>query len=403
MARPINRLTARTIATLKEPGRHADGLGLYLHIDERLSKRWVFVFQWRGARKEMGLGPVHDVGLAEARDARDRARKSVRDGKNPIEERRRARVTEAPTLKDAAATLQASLSAGWRNDKHRKQWFAAVERHAPKLLNRRVDEIETEHILEALKPIWQAKAETARRVRARIEAVLDAEAARGTRFGANPARLKGHLDKLLPKSERLTRGHHPAMPYPDVPAFMVELAERKGYAARALEFLILNGSREGEALGADWREVKGDLWTIPAERMKSNREHRVPLSGRALAVLDAIRPARPVGLIFPSARVGKPMSNMAMDMLLRRMERPFTVHGFRSTFRDWAGDCTTYPREIAEAALAHSVGNMVERAYRRGDALDRRRKLMESWAEFCYPATEDQAALCGVHFGRLAR
>jgi integrase len=378
MARAINRLTARGVTTIKAPGRHADGAGLYLRVDPSHAKRWVFVFQWAGARKEMGLGPLHDVSLADARDARDRARKLVREGINPIEDRRRAKASDV-TFGGLAEQLIAQLKPGWKNPKTAEQWSNTLTTHAAKLVPMDVASIRTEDVLEALKPIWGEKPETAGRVRNRIEAVLDAAKARGLRAGENPARWKGHMDKLLPKRARLSRGHHKAMPYHDLPAFMARLGKQGGEAARMLQFVILTACRTGEARGATWREVQGDVWTVPAERMKAGRVHRVPLTAAALAIIP--NRSLPVNLVFTTN--GKPLSAMAMDMLLRRMDCPYTVHGFRSTFRDWAGDATEFPRELAEAALAHQVGDEVERAYRRSDALARRRKLMDAWADFC--------------------
>jgi integrase len=251
-----------------------------------------------------------------------------------------------------------------------------------------LDEIRTDDVLAALKPIWQTKSETASRLRGRIERVLDAAKARGLRSGENPARWRGHLDHLLPKRQKLTRGHHPALPYLDVPAFVADLRNRETVAALALEFTILNASRTGEVLGAKWDEIDREaaIWTIPRERMKAGREHRVPLTDRGLEILDAVEKVRTGDYVFPGQRRGKPLSGMAMEMLLRRMKiEKATVHGFRSSFRDWAGECTPFPREIAEAALAHTVGDETERAYRRGDALEKRRKLMAAWAAFCEP------------------
>ena len=262
-----------------------------------------------------------------------------------------------------------------------------LNRYAARLMTMPVNEVRTEDVLAVLQPIWTTKSETASRVRGRIEAVLDSARARGLigQNEANPARWRGHLAHILSKRQRLTRGHHPAMPYQDVPDFIVTLRERESIAAHALEFTIFTASRTSEVLGARWAEIDLDIniWTVPANRMKGNRLHRVPLSARALKVLATLQKEQTSELIFPSTRYNHPLSGMAMAMVLRRMNMSgVTVHGFRSSFRDWAGDCTEFPRELAEAALAHVAGDETERAYRRSDALERRRELMEAWARF---------------------
>lgn len=384
MARAINRLTARQVATLKKPGRHADGAGLYLHIDQNLSKRWVFVFQWRGKRREMGLGGLLDISLADARQRRDAARRLVAHGKNPIEERRRDRAGTV-LFRDLAAQVQEGKAPGW-SEKHAARWLRDIERHASVIWTMPVSQIETADVVKVLRPIWTTLPETAGRVRGRIEAVLDAATAQGLRTGVNPAQWSENLKHLLADRPRQVK-HRPAMPYEKIPAFMAQLRKRDALAARCLEFTILTAARSDEAYGARAEEIADGVWTIPPERMKEGREHRVPLSRQALACLERVGSTK--GLLFPGrGKTGK-LSNMAMDMLLRRMkQKPYTVHGFRSTFRDWAGDCTNFPREIAEAALSHSVGDAAERAYRRGDALERRRLLMESWANYLDDASE---------------
>jgi integrase len=379
MPRPVNRLSARTVATLKKPGRHADGAGLYLHIDDNLSKRWVFVFQWRGRRKEMGLGSVSLVSLVEAREAALAARKLVATGVNPIEDRRRVK-SDARTFGEVAEEVIADLASGWKGDAQEAAWRDTLKQHAAPLWNLAVDQVDTEDVLGALKPIWTKIPETASRVRGRIERVLDAARAKGLRSGENPARWRGHLKLLLPARQRLARGHHAALPYEDAPAFWTRLSEREGAGVRALRWTILTVARENEALGATEREIKGAVWIVPAERMKGGREHRVPLTAAALAELRLT--GNPDALLFPGAKPGRPLSNMTMDMQLRKMGVKATPHGFRSTFRDWAGDKTNFPREVAEAALAHLIGDEAERAYRRGDALDKRRRLMEAWAGY---------------------
>lgn len=389
MPRSTNRLTARTVSTITKPGRHADGNGLYLHVDASLAKRWVFVFQWRGKRREMGLGSVQLVSLAQARDVALDARRAVAAGTNPITERQVVR--HASTFGDVADAVLADLKPSLSNAKHYAQWKTALTTAAKPLRHLPVDEVTTDHVLSVLRPIWQRTPETANRLRGRIERVLDAAKARGLRQGENPARWRGHLDVLLPRQKRLVRGHHAAMAVDDLPPFMAALRTRPAVAARALEFTILTAARTGESLRARWSEIdlKAGIWTVPAERMKARTEHRVPLSTAALAVLNEVRPLsiKGDGWIFPAQNRLKPLSQMSMLMLLRRMEvEDCTVHGFRSTFRDWAGDCTNFQRELIEAALSHTVGNAVERAYRRSDAFAKRQRLMQAWAGFCAKA-----------------
>ena len=397
-ARVRNKLTARAVAALSKPGRYSDGGGLYLRIDRRpdgLRCSWVFRFQWRGATKEMGLGSYSQISLAEARKARDIAASAAREGQDPIATRAGAREANAGklTFGDAARALMAAKESEWRNAKHRAQWRMTLETYAAPLWSMPIDEVDTEAVLGVLQPIWQAKPETASRLRGRIEAVLDAARAKGhiARNEANPARWKGHLDKLLAKRVKLSRGHHAALPFQEIPAFVTRLREREAMAAMALEFLILTAARSGEVLGATWQEIDWEarLWAVPASRMKAGREHRVPLSGRALAILKRLGEAKTGEFVFPGQRIGKPLSAMSLEMVLRRMKiDAATVHGFRSSFRDWCGEETSFPREIAEAALAHVAGDATERAYRRGDALEKRRKLMEAWAGYCEPKAE---------------
>jgi integrase len=384
------KLSARAAATAK-PGRHGDGRGLYLVVSKTGARKWVFRFTFDGRVTEMGLGNAA-VSLASAREKAAEARKLVAGGANPIEARREAERIAAgkPTFGQCADALLVAKSPEWRNDKHRAQWAMTLAEYARPLRALPVDEIDTEAVLGVLQPLWQAKPETASRLRGRIETVLDAARAKGhiARNEANPARWRGHLDKLLPKRQKLTRGHHAAMAFDDVPEFIAKLRERPAVAAIALEFLILTAARSGEVLGARWAEMDmvAKVWTVPAARMKAGCEHRVPLSGRALAILDEAANGRTGEFVFPGQRSDKPLSGMAMKMLLRRMKAAgVTVHGFRSAFRDWCGEATSFPREIAEAALAHVAGDATERAYRRGDALEKRRKVMEAWAAYCEP------------------
>jgi integrase len=398
MARQTKRLSARGVTTITKPGRHADGDGLYLIVDPSGARRWLFLFRWRGQLKEMGLGGFSLVSLSEAREKAGEARRVLGSGRNPIEARRAVdRAREAgTTFAVFADALVASLSKGFRNQKHRAQWAMTLKVYAAPLRDKPVDAIGTDDVLAVLAPLWQTKHETASRLRARLERVLDAAKAKGLRTGENPARWRGHLDKLLSRRRKLTRGHHAAMPYSDVPAFVAALREREAVASMALEFTILNASRSREVLGARWPEIdrKLKVWTVTADRMKSGREHRVPLTERALQILDRLEAIRTDEFVFPGHRRGKPLSEMAMGMMLRRMKvENATVHGFRSSFRDWVGECTSFPREVAEAALAHMVGDDTERAYRRGDALEKRRKLMEAWAGFLSSVRKGEAVV----------
>jgi integrase len=334
-----------------------------------------------GKRREMGLGSLRDVPLAKARERAAEARQKLTDGLDPIAARDKPKVM---TFGDAADALIESMSFSWRNEKHRAQWKMTLTFYCEPLRAKPVTEIGTEDILKVLKPLWTAKPETASRLRGRIERVFDFARARGQVAGENPARWRGHLDAILPKRTKLMRGHHKAMPFDEVPAFVPALRERDGIAPRALEFAILTAARSGEVFGALWEEfdLEARVWTVPAIRMKAGREHRVPLSARAVEILRQMEQNRLSALVFPGTKPGRPLSVMALEMVLRRMKLDFTVHGFRSAFRDWAGERTHFPREVAEAALAHLVGDAVERAYRRGDALEKRRKLMDAWSNF---------------------
>ena len=338
----------------------------------------------------MGLGALLTTTLAEARQEADAARRAVARGINPIDARRLAHVG-GNTFGAVADDLIKSIQTEWKNEKHRYQWTQSLEVDAAALRPLDVNRITTDDVLAVLRPIWTTKPETASRTRGRIERVLDAAKAKGLRTGDNPARWKGHLAVLLPKRQKLTRGHHPAMPFTEICDFVTLLSARPALAAQALELTILTACRTGEVIGAKTSEfdLAKALWVIPADRMKAKAEHRVPLNAAALALVkQLIADQEELGAmseyLFADGSGQKPISNMAMNMLLRRMgQRTYTVHGFRSTFRDWAGECTDHPREVIEAALAHTVGSEVERAYRRGDALDKRRLLMADWAAHC--------------------
>ena len=332
----------------------------------------------------MGLGSYPEVSLADAREKALAGRRLARSGVDPIAARKKSeRVT---TFGELADEIAGRLAEGFRNAKHKAQWRMTLTVYAEPLRAKPVDKIETADVLAVLQPIWQAKPETASRLRGRIERILNAAKAKGYRTGENPAAWRGHLENLLPKPSPLSRGHHAAMRYQDVPAFVAKLREREAVAGLALEFAILTAARSGEILGARWFEIDLDakVWTIPAERMKAAREHRVPLSEPALAILRKVNEATVSDYVFLGQRPGKPLSVMALEMVLRRMGiEEATVHGFRSAFRDWAGNETHFPREVAEHALAHVIGDKAEQAYRRSDALARRRELMDAWARHC--------------------
>jgi integrase len=393
MARARNILTARGAATLSKSGRHSDGGSLYLAIDGEgatMRRRWIYLFHLNGKRREMGLGGFPAVSLADARRARDDAEHLVRDGRDPIASRDLAREERAakPTFGEIADKLVAAKEGEWRNEKHRQQWRDSLTVLAAPLRSRPVDEIDTTAVLAVLTPLWREKPETASRLRGRIEAVLDAAKAAGHRSGENPATWRGHLSHLLPKRQKLSRGHHAAMAYADVPAFVAKLRGCDAIAAMALEFCILTATRSGEVYGARWSEIDmaAKVWTVPASRMKAAREHRVPLSDRAMAILERLFETRNGDVVFPSPRGNRPLSHVAMAKVMSRLEVDgVTVHGFRSAFRDWAGNETHFAREVAEAALAHTVGDAAEQAYRRGDALEKRRELMGAWAAWCEP------------------
>jgi integrase len=390
----LPRLNAQKVKTVG-PGVYPDGDGLYLCVSPTLTRSWVYRFSWRGARPEMGLGSVEaDVGLAEARATRDKYRQILRSGRNPIavrQEERRALVKK-PTFGEIADEFLKTKQHEWRNAKHRDQWRWTLTEGSAALRSRPVDDIDTEAVLGVLKPIWIEKPETASRLRGRIEAVLNAAKAQGHRSGENPAAWRGHLAHLLPKRPKLKRGHHAAMAYRDIPALMEKIRADLGMAALALEVCILTAARTGEILGAKWSEINWQekVWTIPAPRMKAGREHRAPLSGRTMLIFESLSRSRTCDFVFPSPRGKRPLSHVAMAKVLTRLGViGATVHGFRSAFRDWAGNETSFPREVAEAALAHVIGDKAEQAYRRSDALEKRRKLMDAWTAYCEPKATD--------------
>lgn len=392
MGLKINRLTARRVAAITEPGYHPDGGGLYLQVTASGAKSWVFRYRFEGKRPEMGLGPLHVVGLAEAREAAGAARKMVQSGQDPLAGRRAAAVATAtiPTFWEAATAYIAEREAGWTNPKHAGQWTSTLETYAKPVLGElRVDRIETEHVLAVLRPIWATKTETASRVRQRIEAVLDAATVQKNRIGENPARWRGHLAVILPKPTAVTKVENfPALPYAELPDFMALLRSRHGEAARALEFTILTAARTGMTLGAATGEVdlSAGTWTVPSDRMKGKIEHTIPLSAPALAL---VRPRMSRQLLFPNDLSSEPLSENAMLALLKRMGfGHITVHGFRSTFKDWASEITNFSDDLSEAALAHRIRDKAKAAYKRGKMIEKRRTLMDAWAQFALSKAE---------------
>lgn len=389
VARILNRLSARKVETETRIGRHADGGGLYLSISGNGGKRWVFLFKRHGRTREMGLGSVTSVKLARARDLAADARQIVARGGDPILERPNP---DAGLLFDECASRYiAANKPGWKNAKHADQWANTLKAYAYPVIGRLpARDVTTDHVIKILNPIWSIKSETASRVRSRLELVLDWARVHGHRQGENPARWRGHLDQILPKRSKVRRVvHHPALPFAELPAFMDALRSRRGVAARALEFTILTAARTSETIRATGLEINADaaIWTVPPERMKAGREHRVPLVSRAVAIMAGLEEAakpEPGGWVFPGDSEDGSLSNNAMLALLDRMKfGHVTVHGFRSSFRDWASETTAFPHEVVEMALAHTIENKAEAAYRRGDLFEKRRQLMTAWAEFC--------------------
>jgi integrase len=390
--RKTNKLNTLAINRLSKPGLYGDGHGLYLQVSISGTKAWLFRYMRHGRARKMGLGPFPAVPLAKARQRVQEARRSVLDGIDPIDARNASRAqarlqaVKAVTFEECGKNYIAAHESGWRNEKHREQWANTLGRYAyPIIGNLSVAAVDTGLVLKVIEPIWNSKSETAGRVRGRIESILDWAKARGYRDGENPARWRGHLDKLLPAKGKIsTVKHHKAMPYRHLPVFMTTLRSRPDVSARALEFTILTAARTGETLGAERQEFDLDrkIWIVPAERMKARLEHRVPLCDRAAAIIDSQRHNH--RLIFPGARPSAPLSNMAMLEMLRGLAGDgLTVHGFRSAFMDWGHETTVYPKEMMDIALAHVVADKVEAAYRRGDMFEKRRQLMADWQAHC--------------------
>jgi integrase len=404
MPKSVNRLSAVGVAGTKKPGLYADGAGLYLQVTESGSRSWVFRFKAGGRTRDMGLGSLNTVGLAKAREMAAECRRPRLQGIDPIEARKSGRVqaqldaARSLTFDDCRDKFIASHGAAWANDKHLRQWESTLKTYVTPVFGALpVQSIDVALVTKVLEPIWTTKPETAGRVRGRIERILDWAKARGFRQGENPARWRGHLDVLLAPQARVRRvRHHAALPYGELTEFLAKIREREATAARALEFAILTAARTGEVLGARWDEfdLANKIWTIPASRMKAGREHRVPLSIAVFTVLERLGAVRQNDFVFPGERPNKSLSNMSMLMMLQRVGRAdLTVHGFRSTFRDWAAEQTNFPREVAEAALAHVVVDRTEAAYRRGDLFEKRRRLMDTWAEYCAKPITARAAV----------
>ena len=398
----VGRVVGLTSLEIKNApaGMHSDGNGLYLCVKPSGTKSWIFRYQVNGRRREMGLGALEYMEPVKARAEAASLKAKVSAGIDPLDERKSLeaaaaaeRKAERVALRKAGATFEVVAAQyienhrpSWKNAKHAQQWENTLRTYVyPVVGNLPVDEVTIEHVVAILKPIWATKSETASRVRMRIEAVLTAAKLMGWRSGDNPAVYKGGLEAILPPISKVRQvRHHPALPYEEAPAFMRLLRERGGISAFALEFCILTAARSGEVRHATWDEIDQDagLWIVPADRMKARREHRVPLSKRALEVLESVGRHQGSPLIFPGIGF-KPLSDMTLSAVLKRMNlSQFTVHGFRSTFRDWAAETTPYPNEVVEMALAHTIANKAEAAYRRGDLLQKRRQLMDDWAEF---------------------
>lgn len=387
-------LAPLTINRLKAPGMHAVGgvAGLYLQITGTGARSWVLRASVAGKRRDMGLGGFPDVTIAQARENARTARDQIQKGIDPIEQRRQARSAlaasraAAKTFEDCVTDFMEARQSEWRNPKHRQQWQNTLDTYAAPIMGKLlVADVALPHVMKVLEPIWATKTETATRVRGRIEQVLDWATVRGYRAGENPARWKGHLDHLLAKPRKIAKvEHHAAVPVDAVAAFLVGLRAMDGMGARALEFAILTAARSGEVRGAVWSEfdLKAKVWTVPGERMKGKVEHRVPLSTQAIELLDKLERSEDTEVVFPGVK-GQVLSDMTLSAVMRRMKVDAVPHGFRSTFRDWAAERTNFPRDLAEMALAHVIESKVEAAYRRGDMLAKRLKMMQAWADYC--------------------
>jgi len=391
--------SAKDLAKLTKPGRYAVGFGAYLQISEWGTRSWILRYRTGDKAMHMGLGSAEIITLKEAREKAHAAQRMRLDGKDPLQEKRAAKRqrllahAHAKTFEECALAYITAHEAGWRGDHSRHQWSSSLEKYAySQIGNLPVADVDLACVLSVVEPIWTLVPETARRVRNRVELILDWATARGLRQGDNPARWRGLLESLLPEQRRAqTVNHLAAVPYQQIGAFMEKLRSQEGIAARALEFLILTASRSSEALGAKWSEIDGATWTVPAGRMKAHKEHRVPLSRRAAALLASL--PRDGDFIFPAVRAGGAPHHRTLIRELQRLGVNATVHGFRSSFRTWAGERTSFANHVIEVSLAHTIGSAVERAYSRGDLLDQRSKLMEAWAAFCDRGAGDGAVV----------
>ncbi|SHL30861.1 tyrosine-type recombinase/integrase [Roseibium suaedae] len=391
MTRSIHKLSPLKVPKLEGPKRHSDGGGLYLNVTGAGTRSWIFMWAVNGKRREMGLGSYPAISLADARSRADDCRKLVEHGFDPISERDRQL---EKTFGECAEEYIAAHKSSWKNEKHQGQWGNTLTTYCARMWKLPVSKVNDQQVLACLRPIWASKNETASRLRGRIERVLDYAKSNGWRDGENPARWRGNLQHILPKRQKLARGHMAALHFNALPEFFERLQAANSMSARALEFLILTASRSGEVREAKWSEfdLEKKIWTVPAARMKAQKEHSVPLSEQAAALIGKLKANQVSEFVFPGQKIDAPMSDMTLTGLLRRWkvttvvdgrERTVTAHGFRSTFRDWCGNETDYPRELAEEALAHQIGNAVERAYRRQAAIEKRRKLMQDWANYC--------------------
>lgn len=403
MARAIEKLTLLAVAQAKRPGHYGDGLGLYLQVSAGGTKSWIFRYRHGSKRREAGLGPCHTVSLAEAREEALQYRKQLRQGVDPIEARKAARLkrrldtAKAMTFRACAEAYIEAHKSAWRSPKSLVQWQGSLKTYAdPALGDHPVQDIDTTLVMRVIEPLWSKKPETASRVRRRIESILNWAIARGYRDGPNPARWRGHLDQLLPRKSKVRPVEHfTALGHQEIGTFMAKLRQQGSIPAKALEFAILTAARTGEVIGARWAEINvaERLWTIPASRMKSNRQHAVPLSGAAMAIVTAMAEVRQGDFLFPGSRLGRPLNSSVFLVVLRRMELNVTPHGFRSTFSDWCAERSTFSAEVREMALAHAIGNKAEAAYRRGDLLQKRKQLSEAWAAYCGAAPTTAAVI----------
>lgn len=393
MSKQIEKLTPEFVLAADKPGMYPDGLGLYFQVSRWRTKSWLFRYKRNYRLRSLGLGACHTVSLQEARKRAQKARQQLLDGIDPIDikhkkrQQERSDMSRMMTFDQCAESYIAAHRHGWKNAKHAEQWASTINRYAsPTIGKLPVADVDTALVLKVLQPVWTIKPETASRVRGRIESILGWATVSGYRSGDNPARWRGHLDNLLAQRNRIRKvEHHPALPYNEMAAFMADLRKQGGMGALALEFTVLTAARTGEVIGARWNEIDfaSKTWTIPPERMKAGKEHLVPLCGRAIAILKELHPLGGE-LVFPGLKPGKPLSNMAMLAVLKRMARgDLTVHGFRSSFRDWAAEDTAYPHEMCEMALAHAVGNKAEAAYRRGNLFKKRVRMMQDWQRHC--------------------